>query len=68
MGMSNYIMDLQEQFEIKCEEIAVESESFIEYAEKAVLNDKMVAWLDEQEVADIIEYVWNECWKKCINL
>lgn len=64
MGMSGYIMDIQEQFEDKCFQIAKESECYQEYCERAVLNDGMVPFLDEEEIADIIGYVWQEVWSK----
>ena len=64
MGMSSYCFDLQDQFEDKCADIAKGCETFREYAEKAVLHDDMVAWMDEQEVADILAYVWHEVWSK----
>ena len=31
MGMSSYIMDLEEEFFDKCEKIAKESDSYMEY-------------------------------------
>ena len=56
-------MDMEEQFIDKCAEIATECESFVEYAERAVLFDSFVIHLDEQEVADIISETWDEFWR-----
>ena len=58
------VMDLEEQFMDKCEEIAKDSECYQEYCERAVLNDNMVVHLDEYEIADIISDVWSETWSK----
>ena len=59
-----WIMDLEEQFIDKCEEIAKQSDSYEEYCQRAVLNDNMVVHLDEYEIADIISDVWSETWSK----
>ena len=59
-----WIMDLEEQFIDKCEKIAKESDQYMEYCALAVQYDDMVKHLDEQEVADLIEFVWSETHSK----
>lgn len=61
-----WIMDLEDQFIDKCEEIAKECDSYEEYCQRAVLNDKLVVHLDEQEVADIMSDVWSELYSKYV--
>ena len=64
MGMSGWIMDLEDEFIDKCGEIALESECYMEYCERAVLHDDLVKHLDEHEVSSLIEHAWNEAWDK----
>jgi len=61
-----WIMDLEDQFIDKCEKIAKESDSYMEYCALAVQYDDMVKHLDEQEVADIISDVWSELYSKYV--
>lgn len=59
-----WIMDLEDQFIDKCEEIAKECDHYMEYCERAVLLDDMVKHLDEHEVSSLIEFVWSETHSK----
>jgi hypothetical protein len=60
MGMSSYVMDVEEQFIDKCASIAIDSESFEEYAKRTIKAFSMVPHLSGQEISDIIEDVWYE--------
>ena len=59
-----WIMDLEDEFIDKCSEIALESECYMEYCERAVLHDDLVKHLDEYEVNGLMEHAWNEAWDK----
>ena len=58
--MKSYMMDLEEKFIDKCADVAIDSQSFQEYANRVkgrgYLN--MVPHLSGQEVSDIIEDVY----------
>ena len=60
MGMSSYVMDLEEQFIDKCADVAIDSESFQEYANRVNAYLNMVPHLNGQEISDIIDNVWYE--------
>ena len=60
MGMSSYVMDIEEKFVDLMADIAIDSESFHEYSRKTVRHHKMVPHLNDQEISDIIEDVWYE--------
>ena len=58
MGMSSYVLDLEEKFMDKCADVAIDSESFQEYTNRVNAYLNIVPHLDGQEVSDIIEDVW----------
>ncbi len=60
MGMSSYVMDIEEQFIDKCADIAIDSESFEEYAKRTMKVLNMVPHLSGQEISDIIDDVYFE--------
>ena len=60
MGMSSYVMDIEEQFIDKCADIAIDSESFEEYAKRTIKVFNMVPHLSGQEISDIIDDVYFE--------
>ena len=60
MGMSSYVMDIEEQFIDKCADIAIDSESFEEYANRTMKVLNMVPHLSGQEISDIIDDVYFE--------
>lgn len=60
MGMSSYVMDIEEQFIDKCADIAIDSESFEEYAKRTMKVFNMVPHLSGQEISDIIDDVYFE--------
>ena len=66
MGMSSWIMDLEEQFEDKVVDIIKESEDISEaYAGAIELNKKenLVNWSDD-EIEEAVGEIWNEYWSK----
>ena len=62
--VKSWIMDLEDEFIDKCGKIALESESYMEYCERAVLHDDLVKHMDEYEVSSLMEHAWNEAWDK----
>ena len=60
MGMSSYVMDIEEKFIDKCADIAIDSESFQEYSRRTIRHHKMVPHLNNQEISAIIDNVWYE--------
>ena len=58
--MSSYVMDIEEQFIDKCADIAIDSESFEEYAKRTMKVFNMVPHLSGQEISDIIDDVYFE--------
>ena len=60
MGMSSYVMDIEEKFVDLMADIAIDSESFHEYSRKTIRHHKMVPHLNDQEISAIIDNVWYE--------
>ena len=64
MGMSSWIMDLEEEFEDKVVDIIKESEDISEaYARAIELNKHLVNWSDD-EIEEAVSEIWNEYWSK----
>tara|TARA_B100001057_G_scaffold477457_1_gene546668 strand:- start:446 stop:652 length:207 start_codon:yes stop_codon:yes gene_type:complete len=64
MGMSSYIMDLQEQFEDKVADIVKESEHVAEaYAAAVKFNNEnhLVNW-ENEEIEYLVDEMWSEQW------
>ena len=61
MGMSGYILDLQEQFDEKVEQAVKESEHISEAMAEAVKHRYLVDMTDE-EIEDYVSEAWNEIW------
>lgn len=64
MGMSSYIMDLQEQFEDNVADIIKESEHVAEAYAKAIdLNNTQhfVNW-ENEEIEYLVDEMWDEYW------
>ena len=61
MGMSGYILDLQEQFDEKVEQAVKESEHISEAMAVAVKHRHLVDMTDE-EIEDYVGEAWNEIW------
>jgi len=64
MGMSSYIMDLQEQFEDQVADIVKESEHVAEaYASAVKLNNEhhFVNW-ENEEIEYLVDELWGEYW------
>ncbi len=62
MGMSGYILDLQEQFDTKVEEAVKQSECADEAVAEAMKHRDLVANWSDDEVAEYVYEGWNEIW------
>ena len=62
MGMSGYILDLQEQFDEKVELAVKESEHVSEAMAEAVKHRDLVAHMTDEEIEDYVSEAWNEIW------
>ena len=62
MGMSGYILDLQEQFDEKVELAVKESEHVSEAMAVAVKHRDLVAHMTDDEVVEYVHEGWNEIW------
>ena len=62
MGMSGYILDLQEQFDEKVELAVKESEHVSEAMAVAVKHRDLVAHMTDEEVEEYVHEGWNEIW------
>jgi len=61
MGMSSYILDLEEQFDAKVELAVKESEHVSEAMAVAVKHKHLVDMTDA-EIEDYVSEAWNEFW------
>ena len=66
MGMSSYILDLEEQFDTKVLEAIKESEHVSEAVAEAMKHRDLVAHMTAYEVADYVHDGWNEVWRDYI--
>ena len=67
MGMSNYILDCEENFWDSVVDIIKESETIVEATTKAMeLWKKEVPHLDEDDVFGQVEDYWNDFWSNYI--
>ena len=67
MGMSNYILDCEENFWDKVVDIIKESDTIVEATTKAMeLWKKEVPHLDEDDVFGQVEDYWNDFWSNYI--
>jgi len=62
MGMSNWILDLQEQFDSKVEDAIKQSEVVEEAVAEAMKHRDLVAHLSDDEVTEMVYEGWNEIW------
>ena len=62
MGMSSYILDLQEQFDEKIESAIKQSEHVDEAVAEAMKHRDLVAHLSDDEVTEMVYEGWNEIW------
>ena len=63
-AVKSWIMDLEEQFEEKAFFKAGECESFAEFVDSMSAHRALVVHLEEQEVVEILHYIWTEKWSK----
>ena len=66
MGMSSYILDLEEQFDTKVLEAIKESEHVSEAVAEAMRHRDLVAHMTDDEVEDYVHDGWNEVWRDYI--
>ena len=62
MGMSSYILDLEEQFDEKIESAIKQSEHVDEAVAEAMKHRDLVAHLSDDEVTEMVYEGWNEIW------
>tara|TARA_B100001287_G_scaffold201750_1_gene171113 strand:+ start:2553 stop:2753 length:201 start_codon:yes stop_codon:yes gene_type:complete len=62
MGMSGYILDLQEQFDSKVEDAVKQSEHVDEAVAEAMKHRDLVANMTDEEVVEYIHEGWQEFW------
>ena len=62
MGMSGYILDLQEQFDTRVEEAVKQSEHVDEAVAEAMKHRDLVAHMTDAEVVEYVYEGWNEIW------
>ena len=62
MGMSNYILDLEEQFDTRVEEAVKQSEHVDEAVAEAMKHRDLVAHMTDAEVEEYVYEGWNEIW------
>ena len=63
MGMSSYILDLEEQFDTKVVEAINESEHVSEAIAGAMKHRDLVANWTDDEIEDYVHDGWNEVWR-----
>ena len=66
MGMSSYILDLEEQFDAKVVEAIKESEHVSEAVGVAMKHRDLVAHMTDDEVEEYVHEGWNEVWSNYI--
>ena len=62
MGMSGYILDLEEQFDTKVETAIKQSECIDEAVAEAMKHRRLVAHMTDAEVVEYVHEGWNEIW------
>ncbi len=62
MGMSNWILDLEEQFDSKVEAAVKQSECVEEAVAEAMKHRDLVANMTDEEVEEYVHEGWNEIW------
>ena len=66
MGMSNWILDLQEQFDSKVEDAIKQSEVVEEAVAEATKHRDLVSHMSDEEVEEYVYEGWNEIWSNYI--
>ena len=64
MGMSSWVLDLEEQFWDKCEDIIKESETIQEAVGNCIkyANDNWINTHTEDEIESAVDAMWDEIW------
>ena len=68
MGMSSWIMDLQEEFEEKVADIVKESEHVAEAYASAIKinNENNYVNYSDMEIEELVDEMWSEQWSNYI--
>ena len=62
MGMSGYILDLEEQFDSKVEDAVKQSEHVDEAVAEAMKHRGLVVHMTDEEVVEYVHEGWQEFW------
>ena len=62
MGMSSYILDLEEQFDSKVEDAVKQSEHVDEAFAEAMKHRGLVVHMTDEEVVEYVHEGWQEFW------
>ena len=62
MGMSSYILDLEEQFDSKVEDAVKQSEHVDEAVAEAMKHRGLVVHMTDEEVVEFVHEGWQEFW------
>ena len=62
MGMSSYILDLEEQFDSKVEDAVKKSEHVDEAVAEAMKHRGLVVHMTDEEVVEYVHEGWQEFW------
>lgn len=63
MGMSNYILGLEEVFEDSACKIVTESETWDEALDRCLAVAKpLVPHLGQEDICEIVSEIWNDYW------
>ena len=64
MGMSSYVMDCEEKFDMVVYNAIKESEDVSEAMQKVVPHKRLVAHWTTNEVDEYVSEMWNEFWSE----
>ena len=67
MGMSSYVMDCEEKFDMVVYSAIKESEHVSEAMQKVVPHKNLVAHWNISEVDEYVSEMWNEFWSEYAN-
>ena len=62
MGMSNYVMSLEDQFFDAAAEVVMECEDFEQFYDLMRPQLDLVKHMDVHETVNILNGIWNEYW------
>ena len=62
MGMSNYVMSLEDQFFEAAAEVVMECENFEQFRDVMKPQFDLVKHMSVREIVDTLTEIWNEYW------